>query len=142
MGTFEKVLERGEKSTEMNQFCYGLLFMILLSAEATLNGIPVLQRTRALAADTDVVSLTFCESLLPAEEKMGKKTLEEIHTYAELKHDPRASLPDSFTVCSTIRTTGCQSYSWPMFFNILDNNRGQFLVPQLRHGSIESGLGI
>ena len=142
MGTFEKVLERGEKSTEMNQFCYGLLFMILLSAEATLNGIPVLQRTRALAADTDVVSLTFCESLLPAEEKMGKKTLEEIHTYAELKHDPRASLPDSFTVCSTIRTTGCQSDSWPMFFNILDNNRGQFLVPQLSHGSIESRLGI
>ena len=55
------------------------------------NGIPVLRRTRALT-NTNVVSHAFCDSSLPAEEKMGKKTMEEVHTYAELKHDPRASL--------------------------------------------------
>ena len=91
---------------------------------------------------TDVVNNAFCESNLSPEDKMGKKTLEEVHSYAELKHDPRASLPDSFTVCSTVRTTGCQSYYWPKFFHILDNNRGQFLVPGLNHGSIDSRLSL
>ena len=69
---------------------------------------------------------------------MGKQALEEGHTYAELKHDPRASLPESFTVCSTIMPTGCQSYNNLAFFNIMDNNGGQFMVPLLSHGSIES----
>ena len=72
---------------------------------------------------TDVVSIAFCEADLPPEDKMGKQTLEEVHSYAELKYDPRASLPDSFTVCSTIMITGCQSAEWPSFFNIFDNNR-------------------
>ena len=107
--------------------------MILLSAEASLNEISTLQST-----ETNVISLAFCESSLPAEDNMGKKTLEEVHTYAELKHDPRASLPESFTVCSTIMTTGCQSYGNLAFFNIMDSNDGQFLVPLLSHGSIES----
>ena len=90
---------------------------------------------------TDVVSIAFCEADLPPEDKMGKQTLEEVHSYAELKYDPRASLPDSFTVCSTIMITGCQSAEWPSFFNIFDNNRGQFLVPGQSSGSIESRLG-
>ena len=107
--------------------------MLLLSAKASSNE----RRTRAVS-QTDVVSLTFCESLLPVEDIISKKTLEEVHTYAELKHDPRASLPESFTVCSTIMTTGCQSYAWPTLFNILDNNRDQFLAPVLGVGDIES----
>ena len=56
-------------------------------------------------AETNVVSLAFCESRLAAEDKMGKKELAEVHTYAELKHDPEASFPESFTVCSSIMTT-------------------------------------
>ena len=87
--------------------------------------------------ETGVVNLALCESSLPPEEKKGKKTLEEVHTYAELKHDPRASLPDSFTVCSSIMTAGCQSWKWPTFFNILDNNGGQFLGPYIRHGQYQ-----
>ena len=80
---------------------------------------------------THVVSLLFCESnLLPAD-KMGKKTLEDVHTYAELKDDPRASFPESFTVCSTIMFTGCKSSHWPIFFNILDKNGDQLLAPFL-----------
>ena len=65
--------------------------MILLSAEASSNEISVLQRTRFLSDHTNVVRLAFCESSLPAEENMGKNKLDEVHTYAELKHDPRAS---------------------------------------------------
>ena len=81
----------------------------------------LLQKTSATTNTfTNVVKNNFCESGLPPDDKMAKKTLEEVYSYAELKHDPRASLPDSFTVCSTIRITGCQSNK-PMFFNILDN---------------------
>ena len=47
---------------------------------------------------TDVVSLTFCDSSLAEDEKMSSARLEDVHTYAELKDDPRASLPDSFTI--------------------------------------------
>ena len=57
----------------------------------------------------DVVSHAFCESSVADEDNMGKKTLEEVHMYAELKNDPRASLPDSFSIYSTIMTTSCPS---------------------------------
>ena len=110
---------------------YGLFSILLLSAQVSSNEV----------AETNVVSLVFCESRLPAEDKMSKKMLEEVHTYAELKDDPRAALPESFTVCSTIMTTGCQSYEWPTFFHILDDNRSPFLSPSLSHG-IQSRLVI
>ena len=102
--------------------------MVLLSAEASSSEMSTLQRTEAGSDDTNVVSLAFCESSLPVEDRNGKKTLGEVHTYAELKHDRSASLPDSFTVCSTIMNTGCQSYSDLTFFNILDNNNDQCLL--------------
>ena len=95
---------------------------------ANLNEIRQPRRTRVTANGfTDVVSHTFCDSSLDAEDKMAKQTLEEVHTYAELKHDPRASLPDSFTICSTIMTTNCQNHEWPIFFTILNNNRTQLM---------------
>ena len=118
----------------MNQLC-GLICIILLSAKASSNEISVLH-------NTNVISLGFCESSLPAEDTMARKTLEEVHTYAELKHDPRAALPQSFTVCSSIMTTGCQSYEWPTLFNILDSNGDQFLAPWHSHGIIISRLTI
>ena len=95
-------LEKGNMSHKIVEMkFYGHLCILLLSTEASSNNISLLRRTGAVA-QTNVVSLTFCESNLPPQDKMGKKTLEEVHTYAELKHDPRASLPDSFTVSSTI----------------------------------------
>ena len=125
----------------MNQFC-GLFCMILFWAEASSNEISVLQRTRDKDDTINMVSLAFCESSLPADEQRSKKTLEEVHTYAELKNDPPASLPESFTVCSTIMITGCQSQNWPTFFNILDNNKDQLLASILSHGVIKSRLTI
>ena len=103
-----KLDKNAHTAVDMNRF-YALFCMISLAAIVSSNEISLLQRTRDIA-QTNVVSLSFCESYLPAEDKMGKKTLEEVHTYAELKHDPCASLPDSFTVCSTNMITGCQSY--------------------------------
>ena len=90
----------------------------------------------------DVVSYSWCESDLPAEDNMGKNRMEELHTYAELNHDLRASLPDSFTVSSTILIPKCPNYVWPTFFTILDNNGAQFLAPVCSSGSIESQLKI
>ena len=113
--------------------------MILLSADASTSEMPALKRTK-VAAKTNVLSLTFCEADLPAEDKMSKKTLEEVHTYAEL--NPRASLPQSFTVCSTIMVTGCQSQNPPRFFNMLDSNNDQFIAPIQNHKNSESRLMI
>ena len=62
---------------------------------------------------TYVVNHSFCESSLPPEDKEGKKTLEEVHTYAELKLDRSLDPPDSFTICSTIMATECKSAIMP-----------------------------
>ena len=102
--------------------------MIFLSARASSNEIK----------NTNVVTLGLCESNMLPMDNMGK---EDLHTFAELKHDPRASRPDSFTVCSNIMLTGCPT-GWPTFFNIFDNNRGHFLVPQIRPGSVETRIVI
>ena len=72
------------------------------------------------AKTTEVVSNAFVESSLTAEEKMTKKTVDELHTMAELKRDPRAMLPDSFTICSTVKTPSSIPYkNWSAFFTIL-----------------------
>ena len=98
-----------------------VVLLILLSTGARSNKI----------LTTNVVSFAFCESNLLPKDKM-----EDLHMYAELKDDPHANLPDSFTVCSNIMITGCLSTGWPVFFNILDNNRSQYLGPQLKSGTL------
>ena len=118
----------------MNTF-YKVIFWLLLSTA-------IVREVNSTKTLTDVVSNVFCESNLPPEDSMGKNTLEEVHSFAKLKTDPRASLPDAFTVCSTIMTTGCKSYEWPMFFNIMYNNSAQFLVTFHSHGHVESKLQI
>ena len=126
---------------------YRVIFWLVLSKvenvrsvdvrEAKSNEIVHQRRTRA-TANSYVVNHVFCESSLTEEEMMSKQTLEEVHTYAELKHDSRASLPDSFTICSTIVTTSCQNYAYPAFFTILDNNGTQLLTPLRSNSSINS----
>ena len=123
----------------MKSFSY-MCFVSLISS-AISNGNLADQRTRAVT-NTDVVSHTFCEGNLPAEVTMKKRTLKEVHTYAELKHDPHSSLPPAFTVCSTILITTCQSFYWPIWFNILDNQGGQLITAYLRQSTFESTLRI
>ena len=78
---------------------YNFAFLILVSPMTNVRGvdvtaadkIPLQRRTRATVNSfTDVVSHAFCDSSLQAEEKIAKKSLDEVHTFAELKHDPRA----------------------------------------------------
>ena len=63
---------------------------------------------------TRIVNHAYCDLSLSDENKMAKKTLKEIHTYAELKFDPQGNLPDSFTICSSLMTPSCPSYWWPI----------------------------
>ena len=124
-----------------------LLLCVLAAAVTKINSlvkettIPKQEKTRAMSF-TKVVNHAFCDSDISEEDKMGKKTLEEVHTYAELKHDPRASLPGSFSICSTILTPSCEIRPYPTFFNILDNDRDQFLAPGYKPGYITSLLKI
>ena len=117
--------------------CIIFLSVVMLSVEANSNKIPVPQITK-----TDVINHAWCDTSVSAEEKMSKKSLEEVHTYAELKHDPRASLPDLFTICSTIMTPSCSIRAYPTFFAILDNDRAQFLAPAYKPGVVVSLLKI
>ena len=124
----------------MKQF-YELLCVIMLTAKASSNGIPVMRNPGAVT-DTNVVGHSFCESSISAEDKMTKKRLEEVYGYAELKLDPRASLPDSFTICSTITTPTCANFAYPTFFTILDNKGAQLLAFASNQGAIDNLLKI
>ena len=88
-----------------------------------------------------VVSPTFCEETSPPEDTAGKDNLKEVHTYAELKNDRHSSLPESFTICSTITAINCPSQLQPRFFNILNNELRQILAPVI-YPFIESKLSI
>merc|ERR1712079_677672 len=71
---------------------------------------------------TYVINHEFCRSCLSDDEAKEKDTLNEVESYAELKSDPNANLPPSFTICSSVMTThgGVQT-----FFTLLgkDNNK-------------------
>ena len=112
-------------------FC--LVITLLATARSKANSVS--QRTRDV---TNIVSL----SSLSEEENTRKETLDEVDTYAELKHDPHASLQDSLTICSTIMTTGGSDLGFTAFFTILDNDRAQFLAPISVHEVEISSLKI
>ena len=87
-----------------------------------------------------VINHAFCDSSLSDEDKMTKKTLKEIHTYAELAFDPHGNLPDSFTICSAIMTPSCPSEYWPTFFSILGNDMRHLFSASIRHKHLTSYL--
>ena len=117
----------------MKQF-YEVFCVVILSAIVGSSEIPVSRKI----IRTNVINHAYCDSSLSEEDKKDKKSLGEVHTYAELKHDPKASLPDSFTICSAIMTTNCQNSVFPTYFTLLDNNRTQLVAPFRSYGSMES----
>ena len=123
----------------LHKFILWLLLSTVNVGEANKDVTQQQRGTRATSKTSiNVVNLSFCSLDLEDNVRKAKKTLEEVHTYAELKHDPRASLPDSFTVCSTIMATDCVHPQYPAFLNILNTNSGQFLVPLLRQGLLKA----
>ena len=80
------------------------------------------------AAKTYVVNHEFCSSCLSEEENENKEALEDLHTYAELKNDPRADLPSSFTICSSAMTTYGSQHT---LFTLLGNDGNKWLAAKL-----------
>ena len=90
---------------------------------------------------TPVVSHLLCEKYeaLCIEEIMGKNALGDVHTYATLNHDPRSSLPEAFTICSTLMTSR-GGYHWWLFFNLLGKDGNQLIAPYVF--SDDGGRGL
>ena len=76
------------------------------------------------APTTEVINIKFCYSCLSEEDLQFKDSLEEVHTYAELKKDPRASLPSTFSICFTAKRTYGTSQ---VFFVLLGKDRSTWL---------------
>ena len=77
----------------------------------------------------NVVSHESCNSCLSQNEKDDKDLLEDVHTYAKLRNDPRADLPSSFTICSSSMTTYGIGF---VFFNLLGDDGNKLLGPRLQ----------
>ena len=81
-------------------------------------------------ASTNVISVSFCESSLSEGEKVPKDALEKVHSYAELKKDPNASLMETFTICSALMIGSCpMSIGEPSFFTFLAKDKNQLFAP-------------
>ena len=60
-------------------------------------------------------------------------TLKDIPNYAELKHDSKASLPSSFTICVSVLAT--MQNRQPVLFTLLRNNGSQWFSAQIRQAA-------
>ena len=62
---------------------------------------------------------------------LTRRNLNDVHTLAELKRDPKANFSPVFTICSSAMTTDCPATYTRVLFNILDDNRKQLLVAKI-----------
>ena len=83
---------------------------------------------------TNIISHTFCKSCLSEDDQEDKNTLNEVHTYAELKHDPYASLPSSFTICSAVMAPYIDEWiPYQLFFTLLGKNGSSWFFTGFKH---------
>ena len=97
-----------------------------------------IKRDHQLKATTSVISHEFRlteENLSQIKEKV------DLHTFAELQEDPKASFPPVFTICSTIMTTSSKDTS-SLFFTILGKDGNNYLTANLNGDMISLGLGL
>ena len=88
-------------------------------------------------------AVVITESNLPVQDSRSKKKLEEIRAYAELKGDALSSLPESFTLCSTIMVTNVDDLNpETTFLSLLDDQGSQLMGLWLTHSTTESKVGI
>ena len=108
-----------------------LSFGHVSSEKATFNASTQQVNSHGGAKLTSVVSHEVCQSDLTDEDKTSKSSLEEVHTYAELKDDPKSSLPASFTICSSVMTTECPDTYSRVLFTILSDQKKQLLAAKI-----------
>ena len=93
-----------------------------------------IKRDHELKSNASVVSHEFP---LTEENLLSKPKKEDLHTFAELKFDPKASFQKRFTICSTLMTRAVIK-SWPLiFFSLLDKGGNNYLNAFL-NGGMES----
>ena len=78
------------------------------------------------AKKLDVIHHEICESY----NSENLKTLKDVHTYSQLKYDPRASLPSSFTICVSVLVT--IDNLRPSLFTLLGNDGQPWFSAQIR----------
>ena len=86
------------------------------------------KRDDKLLSNTSVISHEFPLT----EDNILKPKKEDLHTFAELKNDPKASFPQLFTICSTIMTTVAMKSSTSHFFSIIGKGGNNYLNAYLQ----------
>ena len=95
---------------------YPLALLVLLFVSSDLfHGIHGIQQ-RTPTTKLAVINHERCQSC-----KSKVSHLKDVDTYSELKHDPRASLPPSFTFCVSVLVTSSDLH--PILFTLLGDNR-------------------
>ena len=100
------------------------ILLRLILAKAVTEAIQMSNNKGRDCTNNDISVVNF----LSLEMGSNKKSLDDIPSLAVLGNDPRAALPQSFTICSTIlsgfKTT---PHNVLMFFNLFGNDREQIL---------------
>ena len=117
----------------MNELCH--FFVVLLLSTSS-----KVQSEQACAPGSEKCTSVLSHTFQGADLSPKTKLLGEVQTFAELKYDLRSSLPNSFTICSTVMATKHPGY-YPIFFNLVDDQQGQIIAPWF-FPSIEGRLGI
>ena len=92
-----------------------LLVLLFVSSDFYNNDIHGLENRQKISATLDVINHDHCPS---CPQKVS--SLKDVHTYSELKYDPRASLSSSFTFCVSVHVT--TNNLSPSLFTLLGND--------------------
>ena len=111
------------KNTRTRMTAISIILRLIL-AKAVTEAIQLSNNKGRDCTNNDISVVSF----LSLEMGSNKKSLDDIPSLAVLGNDPRAALPQSFTICSTIlsgfKTT---PHNVLMFFNLFGNDREQIL---------------
>ena len=102
-----------------------VLLVLYIASSVSFDGIHGLGNQQEIAtAKLVVIKHEFCQSC-----PWGASSLKDIHTYSELKYDPLASLPSSFTICVSILVT--TNNLRPSLFTLLGNDGQPWFSAQI-----------
>ena len=114
-------------SCKMHLFALLLLFFV---SSNLFHGIHGLENQQQLPANQLVViNHGFCQSC-----SREFKSLKDVHTYSDLKYDPRASLPSSFTFCVSVLVTR-NNLGPPLFTSLGNDGQPWFSAKIAQFGS-------
>ena len=94
---------------------FALLVLLFVSSDFYSGTHGLENRQTIPATSLVVINHDHCPSC-----QLWVSSLKDVHTYSELKHDPRASLPSSFTFCVSVLVT--TKNLLPSLFTILGND--------------------